>query len=155
MHPTEPKLQFAFEVRATVGAPAEVGKLGNGLVRRVIPVTGGTFEGPSIRGKVVEGGADWQIITPDGMAVIDARYTLQTDAGHFIYISNKGIRHGQPEVLKRLAAGEAVDPAEYYFRTTPELEASAPELEWVRRHTFVCSGARSGNNVLIAFYKVL
>lgn len=154
MKPPEPKLTFAFEVRATVGAPTELGKLANGLIRRIIPITGGTFEGPNVKGTVLAQGADWQIVTPDGIAVLDARYTLQTDSGHAIYISNKGIRHGAPEVLKRLASGEVVDPSEYYMRTTPEIEVSAPELEWMRRSVFVCSGARFQNNVIIGFYKV-
>src|SRR5450755_635679 len=142
MTPTEPKLTFAFEMHATLGPAIEVGKLANGMVRRIIPVTGGTFQGPGIKGAVVAGGADWQIVTPDGIAVLDARYTLQTDQGHFIYVSNKGIRHGKPEVLKRIVAGEDVDPSEYYMRTVPALEASAPELDWMRRSLFVCSGAR-------------
>jgi hypothetical protein len=154
MRPTVPKLTFAFEVHATLGSAIEVGKLANGSVRRVIPVTGGTFQGPDIKGIVVPGGADWQIVTLDGIAILDARYTLETDQGHFIYVSNKGIRHGKPEVLKRIAAGEEVDPSEYYMRTAPDLEASAPELDWVRRSLFVCSGARGKDSVMIAFYKV-
>lgn len=154
MRPTEPKLTFAFEMHATLGPAIEVGKLANGSVRRIIPVTGGTFRGPGIKGTVVAGGADWQIVTQDGIAILDARYTLQTDQGHFIYVSNKGIRHGKPEVLKRIAAGEEVDPSEYYMRTAPDLEASAPELDWVRRSLFVCSGARMKDAVMIAFYKV-
>ena len=154
MKPPVPILTFAFEVHATLGRPDEVGTLGNGLIRRIIPVTGGTFEGPGIKGVVLPGGADWQIVTPDGIAMLDARYTLKTDQGHLIYVSNKGIRHGRPEVLRRLAAGEDVDPHEYYMRTTPELEASAPELDWVRRSVFVCSGARAKDAVVIAFYRV-
>jgi hypothetical protein len=154
MKPTQPSLTLAFEMHATLGPVTEVGKLANGMTRRIIPVTGGTFEGPGIKGIVLAGGADWQTVTPDGIAVLDARYTLQTDQGHSIYISNKGIRHGKPEVLKRLAAGEEVDPSEYYMRTVAEMEASAPELDWVRRSVFTCSGARFKNSVIIAFYKV-
>lgn len=154
MKPTEPKLTFAFELHATLGPATEVGKLANGAVRRIIPVTGGTFQGPGIKGTVLAGGADWQIVTPDGLAVLDARYTLQTDAGQFIYVSNKGIRHGQPEVLKRIASGEDVDPSDYYMRTVLEMEASAPELEWMRRSLFLGSGARVKDAVIIAFYRV-
>jgi hypothetical protein len=154
MKPIEPKLTFAFEMRAALGPAIEVGKLANGMLRRIIPVTGGTFHGPGICGTVLAGGADWQIVSPDGVAMLEARYTLQTDAGHFIYVSNKGIRHGTPEVLKRIAAGKDVDPSEYYMRTVPELEASAPELDWMRRSLFVCSGARMKDAVIIAFYQV-
>jgi len=154
MKPTEPRLTFAFEMEATLGPVMEVGRLANGMVRRIIPVTGGKFQVPNIQGTVVTGGADWQIITPNGIAILDARYTLQTDAGNFIYVSNKGIRHGKPEVLKRLASAEEVDPSEYYMRTIPELEASAPELDWLSRSLFVASGARLKDAVIIAFYTV-
>jgi hypothetical protein len=154
MHPTAPTLTFAFEMHATLGTVVELGKLPDGMIRRIIPVTGGTFEGPHIKGTVLAGGADWQIVTPDGIALLDARYTLQTESGQFIYVSNQGLRHGKPEVLKRLAAGEDVDPSEYYMRTSPRLEASAPELDWLRRNVFVCSGARLKDKVIIAFYQV-
>jgi hypothetical protein len=154
MKPPEPKLTFVFQMRATVGVPIELGTLPNGLTRRIINVTGGTFEGPSIKGKVLEGGSDWQFITPDNVAVIDARYTLQTDQGHVIYINNQGFRHGPAEVLKRVAAGEAVDPTEYYFRTSPRLEAAAPELQWVNKSVFVCSAAREKNAVIVDFYRI-
>ncbi len=154
MNPTIPGLTFLFQMRATLGAPQEFGRLPNGLVRRIIPVTGGTFEGPGISGLVLAGGADWQTIAPDGIAELDARYTLKTDTGHYIYVANWGIRRAAPEVAKRIAAGEPVDPSEYYMRTSPRLEASAPELAWVRHAVFVCSGARLKDSVVIDFYRL-
>jgi len=154
MKPTEPRLTFVFEMHATLGPPQELGKLTNGLIRRIIAVTGGTFEGPAVKGIVLPGGADWQIVAPDRIAELDARYTLQTDQGHYIYISNIGIRHASPEVAARLAAGDKVDPSEYYMRTCPKLEASAPELQWVRQSVFVGSGARLKDSVVIRFYRV-
>ena len=87
--------------------------------RRIIPITGGSFEGPAIKGTVEPGGADWQIIRADNVAELNAQYTLKTDDGALIYITNKGYRHGPPAVLQRLAKGEAVDPKEYYFRAVP------------------------------------
>ena len=63
------------------------------------------------------GGADWQILRPDGAADLEARYTIQTDDGALIYVVSRGVRHGPPEVLARLNRGERVDPALYYFRT--------------------------------------
>ncbi len=154
MKPPQPKLTFVFQMRATVGKPMEFGKLASGLTRRIINVTGGSFEGPGIKGKVIEGGADWQIITADNVAVIDARYTLQTDDGHYIWVNNRGFRHGPAEVLKRVAAGEDVDPSEYYFRTSPQLEAAGPELDWMNKTVFVCSATREKDAVVVDFYRV-
>lgn len=152
--PAAPKLEFAFEVRAEVANPTVVGEMPNGT-RRIINILGGTFEGPKLKGKVIPGGADWQIIRKDGFTEVDARYTLQTDSGHLIYVSNVGMRHAAPEVMKRLNAGERVDPAEVYFRAVPKFETSAPELEWLTRSVFIATGERYPNGVLIRFFRVL
>ena len=99
-----PKLTLAFTIRVQVGPPTELGQVPRGR-RRIIPILGGTFEGPNIRGKVVPGGADWQIVRADGFAELDTRYLLQTDSGQLIYIQNAGIRHAPPDVTKKLLAG--------------------------------------------------
>ena len=151
--PNPPRLTFAFEVRATVGPPMEVGDVAHGR-RRIVPITGGTFEGPGIKGKVMPGGADWQIIRPDGFSELDTRYTLETDKGQIIYVQNAGIRHAAPEVMKRLLAGEVVDPSLVYFRTVPTFETSSPELQWLTRAIFVGSGERYPNDVRIRFWRV-
>src|SRR4051795_3354409 len=78
--PKLPALTFAFTLRVQVGPPTELGEMPAGR-RRIIPILGGTFEGPSIRGKVLAGGADWQSIQADGLARLDTRYTLLTDTG--------------------------------------------------------------------------
>src|SRR5688500_5183950 len=151
--PVRPKLTFAFEVRATVGAPMEVGAVAQGR-RRIVAITGGTFEGPNVRGKVMSGGADWQIIRPDGFSELDTRYTLETDKGQIIYVQNAGIRHAAPEVMKRLLAGETVDPSLVYFRTVPTFETASPELQWLTRAVFVGTGERYPNDVRIRFWRV-
>jgi hypothetical protein len=122
--------------------------------RRIIPILGGTFEGPSIRGKVLPGGADWQIVRADGLAELDTRYALQTDHGSVIYIQNAGMRHAPPDVTKKLLAGEAVDPAQVYFRTVPTFETSAPDLQWLTRAIFVGTGERYPAEVVIRVWKV-
>jgi hypothetical protein len=151
--PVEPKLTFAFEVRATVGAPMEVGAVAQGR-RRIVPITGGTFEGPNIRGKVMAGGADWQIIRADGFTELDTRYTLETDKKQIIYVQNPGIRHAAPDVMKRLLAGELVDPKLVYFRTVPKFETAAADLQWLTRAVFVGMGERYPNDVRIRFFRV-
>lgn len=151
-----PSLEFAFEARLDLGPVQEVGNLAQGAGRRVIPIIGGTFAGPGgLSGRVLSGGADWQIVRADGSAELDARYTLQTDSGALIYVSNQGVRNGPPEVLARLRAGERVDPSAYYFRATPKFEASAPELLWLMRFIFVCTGERLAHQVILTFWRIL
>jgi len=152
--PTPPKLEFAFEVRAEVADPTIVGQMPNGT-RRIINILGGTFEGPKVKGKLLPGGADWQIIREDGFTEVDARYTLQTDSGKLIYVSNIGMRHAPPDVMKRLNAGETVDPNLIYFRAVPKFEAAAPELQWLTRSIFVATGERYPKGVVIRFWRVL
>lgn len=152
--PAPPGLQFAFEARVDLSTVQEIGKTASGE-RRVIPIVGGTFEGPGIKGRVLNGGADWQIVRADGFAELDARYTLETDSGALIYVSNQGMRHGSPEVLAKLRAGETVDPTTYYFRATPKFETSAAELQWLSKSIFVCTGARLANQVILKFWRVL
>ena len=148
-----PGLELVMTLRVEIAPPLELGEVGAG-VRRVIPITGGTFEGPGLRGKVVAGGADWQTIQPDGFSELDTRYTIQTDAGQLIYVQNAGVRHAAPDVMQRLLAGEIVDPSLVYFRTVPRFETSAPELQWLTRNVFVGIGERYPNEVVIRFYKL-
>jgi hypothetical protein len=115
--------------------------------RRVITVIGGTFEGPRLAGVILPGGADWQLLHPDGMASIDARYTLRTHDGAHLYLTTTGVRHGPPEVLQRLAAGEEVDPAAYYFRLFCRFETGDERYRWLNRTLAVASGARTATAV--------
>ena len=149
----QPTLTFAFELRATVGPPLEVGAVAQGR-RRIVPITGGTFDGPNFRGKVMPGGADWQIIRPDGFTELDTRYTLETDKGQIVYVQNAGIRHAAPEVMKRLIAGESVDPALVYFRTVPKFETASPDLQWLTRAVFVGIGERYPSDVRVRFFRL-
>jgi len=150
--PVPPKLTYAFELHATVAAPTELGQVANGR-RRIIDITGGTVEG-QIKGKVRAGGADWQIVRADGFTELDTRYTIETDKGQLIYVQNPGVRTAAPDVMKKLLAGELVDPALVYFRTQPKFETSAPELQWITRSLFVGIGERYPSEVVIRFYRV-
>jgi len=122
--------------------------------RRIIGITGGKFSGPRLSGRILPGGADWQLIRADGVAFLDARYTLETADGALIYVSNQGYRHGTRDVIERLARGEAVDPALYYMRTTPWFETSAPAYAWLNRTVCVGTGARRAAAVELDFYEV-
>jgi hypothetical protein len=148
-----PALTLVMTLRVQVGAPMELGEVAGGR-RRIIPILGGSFEGPAIRGKVLAGGADWQMVRADGLAELDTRYALQTDAGQIIYIQNAGIRHASPEATKKLLAGEAVDPSQVYFKTVPRFETSAPELRWLTRAIFIGTGERYPTEVVIHVWRV-
>ena len=109
-----PQLEFIFAAHVTVDPPLDLGDVGKGG-RRIVPITGGDFSGPQIRGKVLPGGADWQVLRNDGMAELEARYTLRTDDGALIYVRNHALRHGPPSVIAALAAGRPVDPSKLLF----------------------------------------
>jgi hypothetical protein len=152
--PPPPPLTFAFELRALVANPVVIGEVQRGL-RRIVAITGGTVRGPLMNG-VVEpnSGADWQMIQPDGFSELDTRYTLRSDKGELVYVQNAGIRHASPEVMKRLNAGEVVDPKLVYFRTVAKFETTAPGLQWLTRSVFIGVGERSPNEVIVRFYRV-
>jgi hypothetical protein len=148
-----PKLSLAMTLTVQVGPPTELGEVPRGR-RRIIPILGGTFEGPNVRGKVLAGGADWQIVRGDGLAELDTRYMLQTDSGSLVYIQNAGIRHAPPDVTKKLLAGEPVDASQVYFKTVPTFETSAPELQWLTRSIFIGTGERRPTEVVIRVWAV-
>lgn len=151
----KPELAFVFEIQASLGEPLIIGAVPEGT-RRVIPILGGTFEGPDIRGTIVSaGGADWQFTRGDKVTQVKATYALRTDDGTLIQVQNSGLRHGPDEVMQRLAAGEEVAPEEYYFRATPRFIAPAGRYDWLNRNLFLCSGARFPDAVRLWFYRVL
>lgn len=151
----QPKLEFVFEisVQVTPGKIQEVGETGKGI-RRIVPITGGTFEGPAIKGIVVSGGYDWQLQRNDNVSEIEARYVLQTDDGALITIVNKGLRHGPAEVMNRIATGQSVNPDEYYFRSIPVFETGAEQYHWLMKNIFIATGIRKPDKVLIQVWKV-
>lgn len=122
--------------------------------RRVINILGGTVEGPRLRGKILPGGADWQYVRADGAAHIEARYTIQSDAGAYILVNSEGVRHGPPDVLARLLTGETVDPSLYYFRTAMRFETADPTLDWMNRIIAIARGQREKNAVKLDVYEV-
>jgi hypothetical protein len=149
-----PQLEFVFEARVEVAPPLIIGPTPHGE-RRMVPITGGVFEGPSLRGRILPGGADWQVLRPDGVTELYARYPMETDSGGIIQVINRGLRHGPLEVMERLRAGLPVDPSQYYFRAVPEFETAAPELAWLNRFLFVAAGERHPSQVVVRFWKLL
>lgn len=151
----KPDLEFVYEATGELEPPRQIGQTYDGT-RRIIPIVGGgRVEGPLIQGRLVGNSADWQLTRPDGVTVADALYAIETDDGVVIQIHNKGLRRGPPSVMARLAAGEQVDPAEYYFRTVPEFIAPAGKYEWMNQSIFLCSGARYPLGIKLWVWRVL
>jgi Protein of unknown function (DUF3237) len=150
----EPRLTLVYRLEATLGQPLDLGDVAQGH-RRIVPQTGGTFTGPELNGKLLPGAsADWQIVLPDGIALGDIRYTLQTDTGELLYVQSRGVRHGSAEVLARLGRGEDVDPSEYIFRTSTQIETAAARLDWLNKGIFISVGGRQANGVIYETYLV-
>jgi hypothetical protein len=143
-----------FTAYVDVGDPLELGAIATGR-RRIVPILGGSVEGPRLTASILPGGADWQVIRGDGTAEVVARYMLRATDGTLISVVNKGLRRGPPEVLARLAAGQTVDPATYYFRTCPVFEAAPGPHGWLADNIFVATGERRARQVVIQVFMVL
>jgi hypothetical protein len=146
-------LQPLFRAEISLAKPQELGDTPLGR-RRIIGITGGHFAGERLSGRILPGGADWQVIRADGVADLDARYTLETGDGALIYVRNRGYRHGPAEVLKRLASGENIDPSLYYMRTTPSFETGDARYAWLNRIVCVATGARRPAAVELEVFEV-
>ena len=153
--PALPRLELLYRASITVAAPQLFGPTPQaGGERRIINITGGEFNGARLSGAVLEGGADWQVIRTDGVAQLEARFTMRTDDGALLYVRNFGYRHGAPEVIARLFSGEVVDPATYYFRMTPLIETGDPRYAWMNSLILVGSGMRTKTHVIYDVYIV-
>jgi hypothetical protein len=151
--PPPPRLDLMFRASVAVAPPRALGLTPLGE-RRIIDIAGGEVSGPKLSGRILPGGADWQIVRTDGVAVLEARYTIEAADGGLIYVQNFGYRHGPADVIARIMHGEIVDPQLYYFRAAPVFETGAPQYDWLNRTIVVCTGARTRERVLLDFYAV-
>jgi hypothetical protein len=141
-----------FHVAVEVAAPQLFGSA-DGYERRCVPILGGTVTG-RVNGTVLPGGADWQRILPGGTSELEAHYAIRTDAGEMIEVTSRGVRSGSPETMRRLLAGEMVDPALVYFRTAVRMSSAAPGLQHLASRLFLGEGLREPARVLITLYDV-
>jgi hypothetical protein len=150
-----PELQtkYVFTITAEIAGVTPAGDIGHG-VRRIIPITGGEVRGDDVNGKVLPFGADFQIIRPNELIELEARYAFETDDGAVVYVENKGIRFGPVDLLLKLKRGEPVDPRLIYFRTSPKFETGAAKYRWLMEHIFVASAARHADRVVIDVHMV-
>lgn len=152
MKPPVPSLRQISTLTVELGPIREMGE-GRSGTRRNIPVVGGSVTG-GLSGKILDLGAEWQLIDKDGTALLDTRYAFETDDGALIEIVNLGFRHVPADVLARLAAGEDANPNLCTMRTSVRLETGDVRYAWVNRTVFVCSGSRSADGVEIDLYAV-
>jgi hypothetical protein len=138
-----------------VATPQDIGAVPHGT-RRIVPISGGEFEGPRLRGTVLPGGsADWLLLRADGVLEMDLRATLRTDDGALVSMRSFGVRHGPPEVMAAIRRGETVDPATYYFRTTPRFETAHPAYALLNRLVAVATGDRRAEGPIYTIHEVL
>ena len=148
-----PSPDFIGQVDVAVATPVLIGHTPLGE-RRLIPILGGRLSGPRLEGEVLPGGADFQLIRPDGVAEIEARYAIRLTDGAVLYVVNRGLRHAAPEDMARLLRGEPVPPERVYFRTSPAFETAAPDHAWLQRGLFIGFGERRPASVLVRIYAV-
>jgi hypothetical protein len=146
--------RYVFTITAHIGGVTSAGDVGFG-VRRIIPITGGDVRGENLNGKVCPFGADFQIIRPNELIELEAKYAIETDDGAVIYVENKGLRFGPIELLLQLKRGEPVDPRLIYFRTVPKFETGAEKYRWLMESLFIGSAARHADRVVVDVHQVL
>ena len=150
----EVKTELLFHVGFEVPPPLDLGETPYGR-RRIARVTGGTFEGPKLKGRVLDGGGDWLLLRRDGVLQLDVRVALETDDKQHIYMSYRGYRHGPKDVIDRLNKGEAVDPNLYCFRSTPYFETGSEKYAWMNGICAVAIGARLASGPVYEVFQVL
>jgi len=153
--PPVPGLQLLARFTVELARPLwDLGPTTGLGTRRIVPITGGHFAGPALNGEILDNGADWQVITESGTTIVDTRYLLRLDDGALAYLRTQGFRHGPPDVLARIAQGEIVDPALYYFRVQMLFETASATHDWLNRTVAVGSALRTANAVVYDGYRV-
>lgn len=154
--PPQPRLVLLYRAEIEVASPQLLGPTPAGE-RRIYPILGGGFDGERLRGRILPGGADWQVVREAAGHVemrVEARFTMETHDGALIYVQNQGIRRATPEQVSRMMGGEAVDPADYYFRMTPRFETGDARYDWLNGVMAVASGMRMPDTVVYDVYAV-
>lgn len=147
-------LEEIFSITVKVDAPIVVGQDDIVGRRQLIPIISGELIGKDIHGIVLPGGVDSQIIRPNGICDLSARYGVRLDDGTSFYIENNGIRTVPSEYIELVKNGEFIDPSLYYFCTTPKFEVYNDELKWLTQSIFTCKATRLPDSVILKFYSI-
>lgn len=148
-----PGFEPMCRIQAQVGALLTLGDAPVGE-RRVVPILGGVVTG-QVSGTIVPGGADWQLRRADGVLEIAAHYAIRADDGGVIEVVSEGYRHGPPEVMARLAAGEDVPPEAYFFRTAIRFRTGAPAHAALNRTLAFATARRGPDHVQLDVFRLL
>jgi len=124
------EVEHLFYIEATLHPDVPVGDVGRGELC-VCPISGGTFEGEKLKGQVMDFGADWNLLYPNKLNIIDTRYLLKTDDGAVISLTTNGRFVISEEKHNAMIKGEWVDPADYYFRQHLFFETADPRYQWL------------------------
>lgn len=151
-----PQLEFVCELKVTCDPGMTLGPTAHGL-RLMVPITGGTFEGPKLKGVVLSGGADYQYSDREsGRTEIEAIYTIKTDDNVLIHFRNVGLSYIQEDLRDLMKKGEKFDLDKIYFRAAPKFEApNDSKYDWMNNAIFVCKGVPNKEYVSIQVWKVL
>jgi hypothetical protein len=138
---------------AELGEPCVPGATGAGT-RRYIPIVGGSVSG-DIQGIIIPGGGDWQTIHEDGNIDLEAHYAFRAADGAVVEVISSGVRAAPAAVMRRLQAGESVDPCEYYFRTALRFRTGAASLRHLNFRLALAIGERCPRSVRLRVFEVL
>ena len=150
----EIKTELLFKITLEVPSLVDLGETPYGR-RRIARVGGGSFEGPRIKGRVLDGGGDWLLLRRDGVLQLDVRLTLETDDKQLVYMTYRGYRHGPKDVIDKLNKGEVVDPSLYYFRSTPFFETGSDKYAWLNGICCIATGSRQASGPTYHVFQVL
>lgn len=147
-------LKKLFTVTVAVSTPIVVGQSNEVGRRQLIPIESGTVEGENFHGTVLPGGVDSQVIRPNGVCELSARYAIRLDDGRSFYVENNGLRSVPEAYTQAVLNGEFVDPSLYYFCTKPEIEVYDESLTWMKKTMLVCGARRLPSEVQIDYFVV-
>jgi hypothetical protein len=151
--PPAPALVPLCRITCEVDALVTLGSAPGGE-RRYVPLGGGTVVGPELNGALIPGGVDWQLLRADGVLEIAAHYVLRLTDGSLVEVQSTGLRHGPPDVMARLARGEAVAPQDYFFRTLVCFTTGAPAWAHLNKAMAIAVGQREARRVVLDLYKL-
>jgi hypothetical protein len=152
--PAALRSEYLMQLRGNLDKALALGEVPQG-VRRILHFTGGSFTGERLAGEIVPGGGDWVLTRRDGASELDIRMTLRTGDGALIYLQANGLFEISPENRARIEAGEDVDPASYYFRTSQRYETSAEKYSWLNRRITVGVGRRTPSGMVTEVFSIL
>ena len=153
--PTALQTEFLCTMRIRVVDSHIIEDIPSGTRRRIDLLGDGSIKGPRLNGKILPGGADALLTRNDGSLTPDVRLVIKTHDDALIFVQYRGIRHGKPEIMDRIAAGENVSPNEYYLRNAPFFETSSGPYEWLNHIVSVGVGRRETDSAVYDVYEIL